>query len=335
MLSYRHGFHAGNAADVLKHSVLIFCLEYLTQKEKPLLCVDTHAGAGLYPLREGFAAQNREWENGVGKLMNAAHKGELCAMLRRYLELCVPAQHGGILPKEPDTYPGSPLIMARVLAARLLQASGRLPQASGHLPQAGGRLPRPADRLVCFELHPADYKACKANLKNSAELRQADGFAGLKALLPPPSRRGLIFIDPPYEVKDDYTRLPETIADALKRFPSGTYIIWYPLLQEQPAGAGDLPARLMDLYQGNRCRAELYTSALSPMAPEAVSGNSPRKMYGSGLVIYNPPWTLKAALEETLPVLGALIGTGNYVQFKDCNVMDATPPLSRGHNKHE
>jgi 23S rRNA (adenine2030-N6)-methyltransferase len=257
--------------------------------------VDTHAGAGLYSLREGFSAQNREWENGVGKLINAAHKGALCAMLRRYLEVCVPAQPGssGTLPNEPDTYPGSPLIMAR-----LLKASGRLLEASG-------RLPRPADRLVCFELHPADYEACKVNLKDRAELRQADGFAGLKALLPPPSRRGLIFIDPPYEVKDDYTRLPETIAAALKRFPSGVYIIWYPLLREQPAGAGDLPARLMDLYQGNRCRAELYTSA-----PDAAPGNSPRKMYGSGLVIYNPPWTLKAALEETLPVLGALIGTG-------------------------
>jgi 23S rRNA (adenine2030-N6)-methyltransferase len=282
MLSYRHGFHAGNPADVLKHTLLIFCLEYLTRKEKPLLCVDTHAGAGSYPLHEGFAAQKREWESGVGTLLEhaAALDGGAGAMLRRYLELCAPAA--------PFEYPGSPLIMARLL--------------------------RPADRLVCFELHPADLAACKSLLEGRAELRgrtevrAADGFAGLKGLLPPPSGRGLILIDPPYELKDDYIRLPQALSQALKRFPSGTYLVWYPLLRQMPEAIRgmDVPARLMELYPGNRCRVELHTAS-----PGAASGpHSPRGMYGSGLVIYNPPWTLKAALAESLPLLGKLIGNG-------------------------
>jgi 23S rRNA (adenine2030-N6)-methyltransferase len=325
MLSYRHGFHAGNAADVLKHAILIFCLDYLTQKEKPLLCVDTHAGAGLYPLGEGFSAQKREWEKGVGKLCaltdssatgRAAGLDAPPVMLRRYLQICAAAADragsGGSV-ELPAFYPGSPLIMSRLL--------------------------RPADRLVCFEKHSADFALCKANLQAErfpvdrdvspnietrradfalckanlqAEVYNSDGFTGLKGLLPPPSRRGFVLIDPSYEVKDDYRRVLETAGMALKRFSSGVYIIWYPLLRYAPFGdtADAFSAQLMDLYDGNRCRIELYTAR-----PEAPPANSPRGMYGSGLVVYNPPWTLKAALEETLPVLGASLGTGEYIDF--------------------
>lgn len=262
---------------MLKHSVLVFCLEYLLRKEKPLLCIDTHAGAGQYALHEGFAAQSREWEHGLGKLSGGAGNGPLPELLRRYLELCFFGESGS----GPLVYPGSPLIMARLM--------------------------RPFDRLVCFELHPADYESCKPLLPGRAELRQTDGFSGLISLLPPPSRRGLVLIDPPYEMKDDYTRLPKTLALALRRFSTGTYIIWYPLFRDPPAGmidSGELPEQLMSLYQGKRCRVELYTAG-----PGAAS-NSPRRMYGSGLVIYNPPWTLTAALEESLPVMGTLLGAG-------------------------
>jgi 23S rRNA (adenine2030-N6)-methyltransferase len=280
MLSYRHAFHAAGAADVLKHSVLIFCIEYLLQKEKPLLCVDTHAGAGTYALREGYAAQNREWEQGLGKFFGrtAQRHNQLPSMLSRYLGLC---GANGDSADPPDSYDGSPVIMARLL--------------------------RPADRLVCYELHPADYAACTSALTGCAmpegrfELRQEDGFVGLKSLLPPPSRRGLIIIDPSYELKDDYERVPGTLVMALGRFATGTYIIWYPLLREIHAAGRELPQRLMGLYRGNRCRVELYTTCRD---------NSPRGMYGSGLVIYNPPWTLAAALRESLPILGSLMGTG-------------------------
>jgi len=285
MLSYRHAFHAGSAADVLKHSALVFCLDYMEGKEKPLLCVDTHAGAGLYSLREGYAAQNREWEQGLGKLLGA--QAELPPLLRRYLEVCFP---GGI-PAAPAEYPGSPLIMSRLL--------------------------RPADRLACCELHPADYAACKTALPSRAELRQADGFASLKGFLPPPSRRGLVLIDPSYELKDDYERVLETLAMALKRFATGTYVVWYPLLRDTPALAVGFTGRLLDLCRGSRqpCRAELYTADR-----ENTPANSPRGMYGSGLVICNPPWTLAAALAESLPVLARLAGIGETGWLLECGV---------------
>ena len=284
MLSYRHAFHAANAADVLKHSILVFCLDCLLRKEKPLLCVDTHAGAGRYILNEGFAAQKREWEQGLWKLTGGVNRGDatsskpLPAMLDRYVQLCR-SLSGGKEAAQILTYPGSPLFMAALL--------------------------RPADRLVCFETHPDDYRECRNLLAGRAETRQEDSFSGLKSLLPPLSRRGIIFIDPPYEVKDDYIRLPETAADALRRFATGTYIIWYPLFRNPPDNAAAMPGLLMDLYSGNRCRVEFHTA--NPAAPP---GNSPRGMYGSGMVIYNPPWTLAATLEESLPALDTLIGSG-------------------------
>lgn len=284
MLSYRHAFHAGNAADVLKHTALVFCLEYLREKEKPLLCVDTHAGAGRYVLGEGFAAQNREWEAGIGRLLAIAGESgaeKLPATLRRYLQLCA---HGATAAgSAPSVYPGSPEIMARLL--------------------------RPGDRLVCFELHPSDYTACAQTLADSAtgkraEVRREDGLAGLKSLLPPPGRRGLVLIDPSYELKEEYERVIETAGQALRRFPTGTYLIWYPLLRDSPAA--DFPQRLTALHQGNHCRVELYTASGSRAA-----ANAPRRMYGSGLAIYNPPWTLHAALAESLPLMSEAVGSGS------------------------
>jgi 23S rRNA (adenine2030-N6)-methyltransferase len=299
MLSYRHGFHAGNPADVLKHAVLAFCLDYLVQKEKPVFCADTHAGAGSYPLLGGFAAKNREWEQGIAKLPDG--RGPLPAMLRRYRELAAfpgglggseapgssPAARAGGEEARPYAYPGSPALMARLL--------------------------RPRDRGLCFELHPGDFAALSRFLEDDRRfsLRQEDGFAGLKSFLPPPSRRGLVFIDPSYELKEDYTRLEETLREALRRFSTGVYIVWYPLLGDDPrpdtggSPGATLGASLLELYRGNRCGIEFYT---------ALSGkhrdNSPRGFYGSGLVIYNPPWPLEGALRESLPFLGKTMGTG-------------------------
>ncbi|MDR2480490.1 MAG: 23S rRNA (adenine(2030)-N(6))-methyltransferase RlmJ, partial [Treponema sp.] len=148
MLSYRHAFHAANAADVLKHSILVFCLDYLLRKEKPLLCVDTHAGAGRYILNEGFAAQKREWEQGLWKLTGGMNCGDnrpgkpLPAMLDRYVQLCR-FLSGGEDAARILMYPGSPLFMAALL--------------------------RPADRLVCFETHPADFRECEGVLAGRAE----------------------------------------------------------------------------------------------------------------------------------------------------------------------
>jgi 23S rRNA (adenine2030-N6)-methyltransferase len=275
VLSYRHGFHAGNAADVLKHEVLIFCLDYLRQKEKPFLCVDTHAGAGLYPLEEKNAPDNREWKTGLGKLFPfLSEKKKLPAMTARYLELV--SSPAGALQRI-----GSPLIMEKLL--------------------------RKGDRLVCFELHPEDFKTLARVTGGRTEVRREDGPGGLKALLPPPSRRGLVFIDPSWEEKAEYDSIPLAAAGALKRFPEGVYIIWYPLLAspKDPSKAGlDISGTLLGSYAGRRCRVELYTASR-----ERPPENSPRGMYGSGLVIYNPPWTLRLALEETLPFLASVLGS--------------------------
>jgi 23S rRNA (adenine2030-N6)-methyltransferase len=289
MLGYRHAFHAGSPADCLKHAVLIFCLEYLAQKEKPFFCVDTHAGAGVYTLHEGFAALNREWEKGL-ETLKTQDRAALPAMLSRYLEMAANLQTAGL--RFDDTYPGSPELIRRMIRSR--------------------------DKAVCFELHPADFALLNGLLGKDRRftVRNEDGLAGLLGLLPPPAHRGLIFIDPSYEVKDEYHILPEILSRAFKRFSTGTYIIWYPLLRDSPAP--ELPEELMNLSvedfggSSSSCRVELYT------APKDTNiENSPRGMYGSGLVIRNPPWTMKAALEESLPYLAKIFSGDWKLEWKD------------------
>jgi 23S rRNA (adenine2030-N6)-methyltransferase len=283
MLSYRHGFHAGNQADVIKHAVLVFCLGYLTQKPKPLWYIDTHAGAGSYALDSGFAAQNREWARGIGAMAGVeAEKSP--AMIRRYLELVRQFRGEEPGPGQGDQtgglYPGSPLAAAALLRAE--------------------------DRGRCFELHPADFGALRKLLAGDRRFRaeKEDGLAALKALLPPPPRRALIFIDPSYELKEDYPRLVQALDDSLIRFPAGLYIIWYPLLEGTKAGNRPYGDTLMGLYRGTRCRAEL---CFGPSRP-GTGG----RLYGCGLVIFNPPWTLKAALGEAMPVFAARLGGGEW-----------------------
>jgi 23S rRNA (adenine2030-N6)-methyltransferase len=275
MLSYRHAFHAGNWADVFKHAVLLYCLDYLGRKEAPLLVVDTHAGAGSYSLTEGYAAQNREWERGVGRLLE---RETLPPLLARYAGLVKEALAGD------GRYPGSPALIQKLL--------------------------RSQDRGVCFELHPADCKLLADALRSDSRFRVAreDGLGGLKALLPPPGRRGCVFVDPPYEMSGEYKAVPEKLAAALSRFSTGVYIIWYPLLRPRPGEAAVLGTAavrgtalretLLGLYNGNRFAVELFS-------PE---GDSEKRMFGSGLAIYNPPFMLREALEESLPALAELLG---------------------------
>jgi 23S rRNA (adenine2030-N6)-methyltransferase len=172
------------------------------------------------------------------------------------------------------------------------------------------------DRLVCFELHPREAEALKASMaeirgekggRPIIEVRWEDGPAGLKSLLPPPSRRGLILIDPSWEEQSEYESIPRSVQSGLKRFPEGTFIIWYPLLalpKGKAAVSSSLPEVLFGLSDGKRCRVELCTGTVHG----SPSGSSPRGMYGSGLVIFNPPWTLRSALEETLPYLAKVLG---------------------------
>jgi 23S rRNA (adenine2030-N6)-methyltransferase len=276
MLSYRHAFHAGNHADVLKHSVLIQCLDYLRKKEKAFTYIDTHSGAGLYHLNEGYAAQNKEWLSGTGKLFDIIDEQFAPGLLQRYQEIVSPFW------KSSQTYPGSAVIASQLL--------------------------RSQDKAFCFELHPRDFELLYTELGTDPcfKIIRSDGPRECLSLLPPLSRRGCILIDPSYEIKSDYIDLQTHIAAIMKKFSTGTVIIWYPLLARQDALA--FPASLINQYAGNRCRIELQ------FAEKSVGE---RGMYGSGLVIYNPPWTLKQTLEQDMPTVADLLKGSWFLEWKE------------------
>lgn len=264
MLSYRHAFHAGNHADVLKHIVLALIIDYLKQKEKPLWYIDTHAGAGRYALDSVEAKKNAEYTRGITRLLE--QREALPTLLQPYLAV-LDAEHR----VSPNLYPGSP-----VFAAELL---------------------REQDRLRLFEMHPQDSATLRDNLEYDRRviIADSDGFAGLKALLPPPSRRALVLIDPPYELKEDYARVLTSMQEALRRFATGTYAIWYPLLPR--AEAARLPQQLATLA-APALRIELRVTE-----PQGEFG-----MYGSGMFVINPPWLLHDQMKIVLPLLQSLLG---------------------------
>lgn len=274
MLSYRHAFHAGNHADVLKHLVLLELLAYYNRKDKPWYYVDTHAGGGCYALDSDQAAKTAEFADGIGRLWA---RDDLPAPLAAYVAAVRQFNpHGRLL-----FYPGSP-------ALAMTQA-------------------RAQDRLRLFELHPADFEALQrtfAGEQERVQVRRADGFGALKALLPPPSRRAVVLIDPPYEVKDDYRRVIDTLRDALRRFPTGTYAVWYPMLARPEARA--LPAKLGELGAENWLDVRL---AVREPARDGLG------MFGSGIFVINPPWVLPERLEATLPWLVEVLGVDEGAGF--------------------
>jgi 23S rRNA (adenine2030-N6)-methyltransferase len=276
MLAYRHAFHAGNHADVLKQLALFLCLRQMGKKEKGFLYVDTHAGAGSYLLEEGYAAQNREWESGIARVRAAAGKqdatgsrGPVPEPIPEYLELLAAIEPPG----SPGFFPGTP-----VLASYLL---------------------RPQDRVVCCELHPTDYQLLAERFAGDKQVhvRKEDGFSALKSLLPPPTRRGLVFIDPSYELGQDYDLVIKTLVQSHKRFPTGCFAVWYPLLEREEAL--DLPGMLRSACDAPWLDLELR-----------VRGNLPgeRGMAGSGLFVLNPPYTLEDGMRTSLPWLGDVMG---------------------------
>lgn len=215
MLSYRHAFHAGNHADVLKHFVQMQLLQYLAQKDKPYWVIDTHAGAGCYELLGGFATKNAEYESGIARLWEVK---DLPQSLADYVALVKGLNPEGRL----KLYPGSPLVSQLLL--------------------------REQDRLRLFELHPSDYEILMENFiahDKQVIVQKSDGFAALKALLPPPPRRALVLIDPPYEEKQDYKRVVDALQEGLKRFANGMYAVWYPCLQREESER--LPEKLKRL----------------------------------------------------------------------------------------
>jgi 23S rRNA (adenine2030-N6)-methyltransferase len=262
MLSYRHAFHAGNHADVLKHFVLDQVLAYFTQKDKPFWYIDTHAGAGLYELDKGYATQNAEFESGISRILNNTNQPEAIA---NYCDLLKKINTNKAL----SLYPGSPMI------------------AKAHL--------RADDKMRLFELHPSDCKLLIENFQGQGRqvrIEALDGFAGLKSILPPPSKRAVVLIDPPYEEKQDYQRVVDCIKDSITRFATGTYIIWYPLLQR--------PEPLQMLEKLRMLNVENWLNVtLTVQAPSSEGFG----MFGSGLYFINPPWTLPEILEKTMPYL--------------------------------
>lgn len=255
MLSYRHAFHAGNHADVLKHLVLVQLARYLGQKDKPFWVIDTHAGAGAYELDAGYAAKLAEYRGGIGRLWE---RRDLPQPLADYVDLVRRFNPDGRLLK----YPGSPFIALWSV--------------------------REQDRLRLFELHSKDARLLQENFREAGKrviVEGSDGFAGLKALLPPPPRRALVLIDPSYEEKQDYERVIQSLKDALTRFPGGTYAVWYPQLTRLEAC--ELPQRL------KRLPAKGWLNVALRVREPAKDGFG---MHGSGMFILNPPWTLHDTL---------------------------------------
>jgi len=275
MFSYRHAFHAGSHADILKHLTLIHLVEYLQEKPGALTIVDTHAGAGIYSLVDGFATVSKEAEGGIFRLIQFFGKNsEAPESIRKYLEM-IQAEN---VEEELNTYPGSPFIIARLL--------------------------RPQDRLKLFELHPKEIDILRHNIGELKEAKQidvyaADSFSRLKGLLPPPSRRGLVLIDPSYEDKQDYRYLESAMEEALQRFATGCYAIWYPVLSRRESAS--LPDHLKKIAAAHK-RSWLHTELRVENAP------GERRLQASGMFIINPPWTLEKHLVEALPVLVKALG---------------------------
>ncbi|HOB66136.1 23S rRNA (adenine(2030)-N(6))-methyltransferase RlmJ [Ottowia sp.] len=297
MFSYRHAFHAGNHADVLKHLTLLATLRHLMRKPTPLLLVDTHAGAGIYRLDSDAAQTSGEAGEGIARLQatpapsdhrlktalapaSSAQGAMQNEALADYLEVVArfnPAARGAW-----RVYPGSPLLMHALMTEP--------DRAAVH------------DRLKLFELHPTDAQALRAHIDQLDAGRQVtmtrqDGLAGLKALLPPPpaaggSRRALVLIDPSYEIKSDYAKVAEAVQDALKRFATGVYLVWYPIIP-RPEAHG-LPRRLRTLTQQ---AGRAWLDATLHIGAAADGGG----LTASGMFVINPPHTLKAVLDDALP----------------------------------
>lgn len=289
MLSYRHAYHAGNHADVLKHSILIQLLRHFCLKDAAFWVIDTHAGAGRYLLTSAAAEKLGEYREGIGRLWS--HQN-LSAPLADYVAQ-IALLNPDLRERELQHYPGSPWI------ARTLM--------------------RPQDSLKLFELHTTDLPLLQQNMKSPVQeqshgrsqaakawpriqVHSQDGHAALKALLPPAPRRALILMDPAYEIKQEYRQTIATLQDALRRFNTGTYAIWYPCLQHPESR--NFPDQLRQLACKSWLDARLY-----------VRNNQQNGMAGSGMFIINPPWTLFSQLETSLPEMVERLGQDKTAHY--------------------
>ena len=267
-MNYRHSFHAGNFADVMKHVVLARIIEYLKLKDKAFRVIDTHAGSGIYALTEGDAARTGEWHGGIEKLLSAKFEAGVAELLLPYIH-SVQAQNGS---GELKTYPGSPKITRHLL--------------------------RNQDRLTAIELHPKDAKLLAKAFDGDFQTRviELDGWLSLGAHLPPKEKRGLVLTDPPFEEPGEFERMVEGLQKAHGRWPGGIYALWYPV-KDRPAVAKFHKA-LGQSGIAKILRAELMIRG---------AGSEPR-LDGCGMIMVNPPFVLEAELKLILPALAKCLG---------------------------
>jgi 23S rRNA (adenine2030-N6)-methyltransferase len=249
-VNYRHIYHAGNFADVMKHALLIPLIRLMQRKDKPFLLLDTHAGIGSYDVLSEQAEKTGEWRDGIGRIFDNPPEA-----LADYVALV----------RELGLYPGSPAIAAHLL--------------------------RPADRLMACELHPEDAATLRRNMRGTnAAVHERDGYEALNAFLPPPEKRALILIDPPFERTDEFATLAATLTAAWKKFPSGVFVVWYPIKHRAPVRA------FFESLKHSPIRDVIALEFLR--RPDT----NPNALNGCGLLVINPPFGLEA---EAAPILAA------------------------------
>ena len=274
-MNYRHAFHAGSFADVLKHVVLVRTILHLLKKDTPFRVIETHAGAGRYDLSSDKAARTGEWRGGIGLLAERPLTGEAAALIEPYLSLVRAANSGETL----KIYPGSPLIARTLL--------------------------RSQDRMIFCELNPEERAAL---VKNTGRDRRAkavaiDGWAGLKAYVPPKERRGLVLIDPPFEDANEFARLEAGLKEAHSRWATGILLAWYPI--KEPRETQAFARRLSRSGIAKILRIELAVAAHRPG----------ERLAGCGMIAVNPPWNLEHEMSVVFPQLAKSLarqGSGNY-----------------------
>lgn len=277
MLAYRHAFHAGNHADVLKHLVLVHVLRRMAAKDKPYTLIDTHAGAGGYALEGRYAQKKAEYRNGIGRLWDRTGLPE---PLADYVNVVRSFNPDGRLRQ----YPGSPAIASLLL--------------------------RPTDPLHLFELHPSDYRALRSFLgrRPHTKVAMGDGFAALKGELPPPSRRGVVLIDPSYELKSDYPKALSAVRETLSRFAQAVVLVWIP--QVQLVEAAQLPRRVRAAADAAAPRGWLHALLTVQQADAQGFG-----LAGSHMIVINPPHGLLEDVRACLPFLVDALGQYDGARF--------------------
>ncbi|MGQ0673068.1 MAG: 23S rRNA (adenine(2030)-N(6))-methyltransferase RlmJ [Hyphomicrobium sp.] len=270
-MNYRHAYHAGNFADVVKHAVLALVIDHLKKKPAPFRVIDTHAGIGLYDLTGDEASRTGEWQSGIGRVLGSSPPPGVSALLEGYLD-SVRTTNGGAAPLV--RYPGSPLVARHLL--------------------------RPDDRLIVNELHPDDHAALSRLFAGDRQTKvmALDGWTALKSLLPPTERRGLVLVDPPFEQAGEFERLVAGLTAAHRRFATGTMLLWYPVKQDTAVAPF------------HRSLAKLGLAKLLVAEVFVRRADDGERLNGSGLIVLNPPFVLHQQLSALLPWLAETLSAG-------------------------